>query len=224
VLGNHSSTFERACERFSRVTNLPQTQRRLAKRYKCQIIPIHFVAFYLLPKNRQLNFDSNYQTQLFNFFTRYAKTEAEAIILREEYCSYISQMGPFSTTNPCWKHQEDPVGFWLVASVSFHLDKLALRIFKAPCNSVPSEPAFSIQNLIHTKTRNQLRSEKVNKLTYIYINTRVLSNAVQSTRLSITKRSPHDLTEAELVQLEDELLASEGMSDMESIGRDSSED
>ena len=216
IIHQHLSVHARD---FPELQTFLEPNEGFKKRYNRQIIPLHVVAFYLLPKNRQLNFDSNYQTQLFDFFAQYAKTEAETIVLREEYCYYISQMRPFSITNLCWKHEEDPVGFWLITSISSLLGRLALRIFKTPCNSVPCERAFSIQNLIHTKIRNQLRSEKVDKLTYIYVNTRVLSNAVQST--CITKRSFNDLTETELVQFEDELLISEGMSDIESINENS---
>jgi Protein of unknown function (DUF 659) len=208
---------------FSELRTFLEPNEGFSKRYNRQVIPLHVVAFYLTPKNRQLNFDSNYQTQIFDFFARYANSEAEAMILREDYCYYISQIGPFDTTNPCWKHEDNATSFWLLASIRSQLGKLALRVFKAPCNSVPSERAFSIQNLIHTKTRNQLRSEKVDKLTYIYINTRVL-NASQkvfpSTHLNSTKRSPTDLTEAELVELEDELIQDEGMSDVERIDDD----
>lgn len=137
-------------------------------------------------------------------------------------------MGSFDATSPYWKHADDLASFWLIASVLIQsLGKLALRIFKAPCNSVPSERAFSIQNLIHTKCHNQLQSEKVNKLTYIYINSRVLDlkslslNSARPSTLSNTiKRSPTDLTEAELIQLEGELLEEEGISDYESVDSD----
>jgi hypothetical protein len=41
-------------------------------------------------------------------------------------------------------------------------------------NSVAQERAFSAMNLIHSKLRNQLGSEKANELIYIYISPRVL--------------------------------------------------
>ena len=41
-------------------------------------------------------------------------------------------------------------------------------------NSVPCERAFSALNLLHTKTRNALTPERVNKLLYVQINSRTL--------------------------------------------------
>jgi hypothetical protein len=62
----------------------------------------------------------------------------------------------------------------------------------------------------------------------MYINSRVLdltsSSPQRSTLSSIRKRSPADLTEAELVQLEGELMEEEGISDIESIDEDLDED
>jgi hypothetical protein len=39
---------------------------------------------------------------------------------------------------------------------------------------VPCERAFSALNLLHTKTRNALTPERVNKLLYVHINSRTL--------------------------------------------------
>jgi hypothetical protein len=39
---------------------------------------------------------------------------------------------------------------------------------------VPCERAFSALNLLHTKTRNALTPERVNKLLYVQINSRTL--------------------------------------------------
>src|SRR5579859_7067035 len=70
---------------------------------------------------------------------------------------------------------------------------------------------FRISSTWYTKCRNQLQSEKVNKLTCVYINACILKH--QKSQLSIlsthTMQSPMDLTEAELVQLEDELMEDE---------------
>ena len=85
---------------------------------------------------------------------------------------------------------------------------LAVRIYSNPANSVPSERSFSIQNLIHDKKRNRLASEKVDKLTYIYMNTRVL--------VDVDKRQTkplHALTEEEKVELEDKILQEDDSSD-----------
>ena len=98
----------------------------------------------------------------------------------------------------------------------------------APCNSVPSERAFSIQNIIHSKIRNQLSSAKVDKLTYIYMNSRILglksSTSVDpSSKAQIKQvpRSPYDLSEKQMAQMEDELLEDEVIREMDGMEEDS---
>ena len=62
--------------------------------------------------------------------------------------------------------------------------------------------------MIHDKKRNRLASEKVDKLTYIYMNTRVLGD--------VDKRQTkplHALTEEEKVELEDKILQEDDSSD-----------
>lgn len=51
---------------------------------------------------------------------------------------------------------------------------LAIRLITTPANSVPSERAFSVQNMIHTKLRNRMGAVKAAKLVFIYINSRAL--------------------------------------------------
>lgn len=61
------------------------------------------------------------------------------------------------------------------------------RLFRALANSVPSERSFSAANFIHSKTRNRLQQPTVNKLTFIYVNSRVLQQlrlAPKTTRSS----------------------------------------
>ena len=96
-------------------------------------------------------------------------------------------------------------------SHSILLGKLGVRIFSTSCNSVASERAFSTQNLIHTKSRNHLKSEKVNKLTYIYTNARVLEQFEDIPQLpeSIKAKTIHNLTPEEEVALENVLLGIE---------------
>jgi hypothetical protein len=54
------------------------------------------------------------------------------------------------------------------------LAQLADRVLYTLANSIPCERAFSALNQLHTKTRNALTPERVNKLLYIQINSRTL--------------------------------------------------
>src|SRR5438046_5656580 len=104
-----------------------------------------------------------------------------------------------------------PKMFWHAAMIlSPFIAKLGYRLCSTPCNSVASEQAFSIQNLIHTKSRNRLKSVTTDKLTYIYTNARILdqfdSEGVFLLPESIKARSIHDLTPEDEVTLENVLL------------------
>jgi hypothetical protein len=76
------------------------------------------------------------------------------------------------------------------------LANLAIRILSTTANSVPSERAFSTMKLQHTKLRNRLLSSRVDKLVFIYINQRILTEGPK--RL-------HKMTEQEVLQLERDL-------------------
>ena len=91
------------------------------------------------------------------------------------------------------------------------LSPLALRIFSTPSNSVPSERAFSVMNFLHSKARNRLESERVDKLTYIYINTRIFHRVNNEGFVF----DIYELIEEEEVEFEQELLQAEGMSDID---------
>jgi hAT family C-terminal dimerisation region len=54
------------------------------------------------------------------------------------------------------------------------LSQLADRVLYILATSIPCERAFSALNQLHTKTRNALTPERVNKLLYIQINRRTL--------------------------------------------------
>jgi len=77
-----------------------------------------------------------------------------------------------------------------------------MRIWATSANSVSSERAFSVQNFIHTKLRNCLHPKRVDKLIYIYMNSRVLKRK---------QKSPYSLTDEEQVQLENVALVLDGV-------------
>jgi len=96
--------------------------------------------------------------------------------VQEQYYMYRAKDGPFSPHNLAW-NITSPTTFWHAQhTFSPELSLLATRLFRTPANSVPSERSFSAQNLIHSKVRNSLNSTRVDKLTYIYLNRRVLDH------------------------------------------------
>jgi len=76
-------------------------------------------------------------------------------------------------------------------------------------------------NFLHSKTRNSLESERVDKLTYTYINMRVFRR-INAEVLAHPVLDYYQLTEEEEVELEQELLQAEGMSDIDEFEGDDS--
>jgi hAT family C-terminal dimerisation region len=116
-----------------------------------------------------------------------------------EFVGFRNRETPFQPSKWCWDHIEDPRNFWKMVSTedSKFLRRLAMRIFATPANSVPSERAFSAQNFIHTKLRNSLHPSRVDKIVFIYMNSRVLKNQ---------QKSSYKMSEKEKVEMEDAAL------------------
>jgi hAT family C-terminal dimerisation region len=129
------------------------------------------------------------------FFIQYSESK-EIHDLRREFISFRDRENGFNHTKWCWDHVDKPKKFWemVFKEDSKLLKPLALRIWSTPANSVPSERAFSAQNFIHTKLRNSLHPNRVDKLVFIDMNSRVLKRR---------QRSPYLLTDSEEVEMED---------------------
>jgi hypothetical protein len=180
-----------------------------AQRYRRQILLLHIAAYYLLPESRTKPIPENFDNQLQGFFRQYTSSETNFEMLCHEFESFRAQESPFEYGRRCWTLSKTPKLFWHAAMAhATILGKLAYRLFSTPCNSVGSERSFSIQNLIHTKVRNQLKSETTNKLTYIYTNGRIIDRLDKLFLLpeSIKAQSVHDFTPEDEVTLENVLL------------------
>ena len=95
---------------------------------------------------------------------------------------------------------------------------LAFRIFCTPGNSVLSERAFLTQNFIHTKSRNRLKADHVNKLNYIYMNSHVLwQRFVKELEVDIARKKvmTQIFTIEEELEQEDRFLQEEEMQESE---------
>jgi hypothetical protein len=183
-----------------------------AQRYKRQIMPLHVTAHYLIPEKRAASLPENFNMQLQSIFRQFTSNDVDYETLNYEFEAYRAQEPPFEPGRRCWTLFNKSKLFWhATMSHSNLLGKLAYRIFSTPCNSVASERAFSTQNLIHTKTRNRLKPETTNKLTYIYINARILHSFDELAQfpMGIKARHMHELTAEEEVMIENVLLGIE---------------
>jgi len=180
-----------------------------AARFKRQVMPVHVAAYYLLPETRSKSIPENFDCQLQGFFRQCTSSEADFETLCYEFESFRAQVSLFEYGRRCWTLSKSPKLFWHSAMGHTELlGKLGNRLFSTQCNSVASERAFSIQNLIHTKSRNRLKSETTNKLAYVYTNSRILDRFQGMFKLpdSIKTKSIHKLTSEDEVELENILL------------------
>ena len=197
--------FPDELELFLSTANGPFSQR-----YQRQIKPIHVAAFYLLPETRNRPLPENLDSQLQSFFHRYTTSEADYRTIIFEFESFRAQESPFEYGRRCWSLVEHPKLFWhSTMSHTTFLGKLGYRLYCTPVNSVASERAFSAQNLIHTKTRNALQSERVNRLIYLRTNAPIVSQFAEN-KLEffgeLKGKRPNDLSVKEEVVLENLLL------------------
>jgi hypothetical protein len=101
------------------------------------------------------------------------------------------------------------------------LAQLADRVLHTLANSVPCERAFSALNQLHTKTRNALTPERVNKLLYIQINSRTfrrdalagktLRDEDEDKEDDLVVDGEEDATFARLAHTNEALLGSDGL-------------
>jgi len=115
---------------------------------------------------------------------------------------------PFEKGAFCWKFAGTGAReFWIFTiNRTKALGTLCNRLFSTPANSVPSERSFSAQNYIHSKMRNSLKPDCVDKLTYIYMNSRIFNARKEGNQL---------LTADEEEEMEEEML--EGMDELEDV-------
>jgi len=113
------------------------------QRYKWQILPLHIVAYYLLPESHTKAIPEHFDNQLQSFFRQYTSSESDYETLCYQFESFRAQESPFEPGRRCWTLVKAPKLFWHATMVhSPILGKLAHRLFSTPCNSVASERAF----------------------------------------------------------------------------------
>ncbi|KAE8552207.1 hypothetical protein EYB25_006101 [Talaromyces marneffei] len=130
-------------------------------RANLQILSIHWVAYWLDPKRIRQPLESS------------TKEKIRAILEPQEvwhdFLHFRQQDGAFYKAR-CWEESEITI-FWLeAADIAPKLASFANRLIHTVANSVTAERAFSLMNLQHTKIRNRLSVEQVEKLLFLQIN------------------------------------------------------
>ncbi|EXM12783.1 hypothetical protein FOTG_17444 [Fusarium oxysporum f. sp. vasinfectum 25433] len=155
------------------------------QRFEVQTDDIHYMAFALAPattdpKHHLLTTDIVRRAH--NFLEDNTNAEEYGNIFRE-FCQFRAREGNLfgpgsriyraaSEGTPHYQHVLDSWRY--LHSMNVSLAALAKRVLGALANSVPSERSFSSINFLHNKIRNRLTVTSTNKLTFIYMNSRVL--------------------------------------------------
>jgi hAT family C-terminal dimerisation region len=100
--------------------------------------------------------------------------------IRKAFLLYYTRQGHFREENDAWNKVDNSELFWqLYWDDNNLLANLAIRIFYILANEVPSERVFSAMKILHSKTRNRLTEDRVDKLLFIQINLRTLRRRKQ---------------------------------------------
>jgi hypothetical protein len=163
------------------------------------------------PANVGMDINQHNEDRIYNFFTQIVISSIELEELHTQFNLFNKSISPFEQPALYWKYKNSPRQFWISALLrATALAKLDNRIFQCPANSVPSERAFSTQNFIHNKIRNRLNPEHVDKLIYIYMNSRVFRARERKNEILMVNRYNLDtLIPEQEIELEDILLQEE---------------
>ena len=120
----------------------------------------------------------------------------------QEFNDFSGRRGFFAREKEIWQLRSNILTFWEFARYGAPvISELAVRLARTPSNTVPAERSFSNLKVIHNSIRNRLSHDRVNKLLYVYMNTRVLE------RIEGKSSEQEPVAEETLVDLENEVVA-----------------
>lgn len=159
--------------------NIPETDaicRLLDERLDKQTTAIHWAARALDPTNPSVSMEYTHEHEEMARAFMIRHTPADYVqSFNHQLANFRHQTATFARTRELWSYATDYVTFWdMASSEAPELSRLAVRLHETPANSVPSERSFSAMNFIQNDTRTRLTTDKTNKLTYIFMNTKAL--------------------------------------------------
>lgn len=177
-----------------------------------QTYDIHWVAHAL--RHDRCGPQSKLPVAVFDTVRRYLKEqlpEADAAEAIKEFTRFRLKKGGsnpddmFAVTSIVYDDSFSPIIAW--GSLEMQgcvLAPIAVKVLDTLANSVPSERSFSATNHVHSKEQNRLTTEKADKQTFCYMNSRVLRRLRNP--IAGSKRRWADLEEKDWVDLEDAYL------------------
>ena len=215
--------FQSNSELFGDWFNKKQFWAKFDARERKQLLPLHYLAFYLDPSTLDVELPRDRQSQLFETIKQLIDDLKDAENAIAEFVQFRNKRTPYPASHASWILKNRALSFWQSCEEDKNLllPPLATRLLSTVANSVASERGFSTMNLIHSASRNSLSLEKVSKLCYIHINQRVLDQQGSEASAAI-----HRLTEKQQEKFEQEMgyIKTNGFEDSDSEAADEAEE
>eukprot|EP00253_Pinus_taeda_P004506 PITA_04506 len=97
------------------------------------------------------------------------------INIQRDMCKEASGMFGFSSSQ-CVEDKKMPSHWWIdCGTEASQLQEFAIRVLSQPCNTSACERNWLVFGHIHSKKRNKLEHERLEKLVFIYYNLRMLT-------------------------------------------------
>ena len=165
---NSCNTFAQLVKSFLENNNGKTWKARVDR----QITDIHIAAYFLQPSNYNKPINQGQLNQIWKLFKHHFTDYNKQFRI---FLDFQHQRGLFHPGSKSWDMVHDPILFWMYNEAKcYELSSFTLRLLNTIGNSVPSERVWSNMNYIHSKSRNRLLLETVNKLLYIYNNLQIL--------------------------------------------------
>jgi hypothetical protein len=149
----------------------------MRSRRKRQLTDLHELAHVLMPTTIRdgYTFPPGMQQRLLDLLRVYIPDDSEYDNAEGAFLDYVTQMRAFHAGDQRWHAAGSPHRFWQrYNDESRSLTLFTMRLLKTVANSAACERAFSHMKRLHSKVRNRLDPERVNKLLFIAINEPIL--------------------------------------------------
>jgi len=149
--------------------------RLVQSRWKFVCTDAMYAAFLLDPTKTIDAFDSNHLVEAIDATMRLAERfgHRQGVSTRDvrQVLMRFVRMKRDWTPEERERHAQDPpLDWWMIHRGFVELEYIATRVLSIPTSSASSERSWSIHTFIHSKRRNRLKAERVEKLAYVYSN------------------------------------------------------
>lgn len=164
---------------YNRFSDSPEIQTKVTKRWDFISTEYSKISYILTPKFAAVGFYfNNDKLDILNDINNFVERRYPGLGQKaeEEAVEFITQMMSLSGTRRESVFNMPARSYWKIfGQTQFPTLFLCAKVVNEMiCSSASSERAWSIYRFIHSRLRNRLANEKVEKLAFIYINCAIL--------------------------------------------------